>query len=72
MTAGLTTDAIGRLIERPSPFETHIAQALAYAFWETAERPTAWLAIPPLEREVFFIMARRAILAGQAWRRERA
>lgn len=48
-----------------------IAQAIANAFWETAESPRHWHSMGENQREVFRICAHRAIEAGRAYRQSR-
>lgn len=48
--------------------EDHLAKAIGEAFWETAERPKAWGAMPWQERQVFQNCAKRAVEAGKAYR----
>jgi hypothetical protein len=51
--------------------EDTIAQAIAAAFWETAETPKSWAAMSWQERQVFQLCAKRAIEAGRAFKSSR-
>lgn len=43
-----------------------LAQAIADAFWETAEQPRHWASMGENQRQVFRLCAGRAIEAGKA------
>lgn len=49
--------------------EQTLAEAIAEAFWETAEQPRHWVSMTPQQREVFTNCAKRAIEAGRAYRK---
>lgn len=48
--------------------EDTLAQAIANAFWETAEQPRQWSAMSENQRQVFRNCAIRAIGAARAYK----
>lgn len=52
--------------------EETLAQAIAQAFWETAEQPRTWAAMGENQRQVFRNCAVKAIAAGKTFRQASA
>lgn len=50
----------------------HLARVLTAAFWETAREPLTWETQTTAQRDVFRLMAQRAIQAARKFKQERA